>query len=136
MSASDGSQPRDRDVDGSEDLDEDPGEELEAMIEQADHPFASESFGTTAEEQEEGESLDQKLGEERPKAPLDVQLAIEDFDAPDEEKQLVGLASVEHDPFVAPEEAVPTVRDTAPGATDHAEEPEIADRPGVAHHRR
>jgi hypothetical protein len=96
------------------------------MIEQADHPFASESFGTTAEEQEEGESLDQRLAEERPsKSPLDLQLAIEDFDAPDEEKQLVGLASFEHDPFVAPEEAAMTVRDTALGATDHPEDPEI-----------
>src|SRR5438132_13070676 len=92
------SQPPDRDVEGGEDPEEDPGEELEAMIEQADRPFASESFGTTAEEQEEGESLDQKLGEERPtKPPLDRQLAIEDFDAPDEEKEMVGLASVEHD---------------------------------------
>ena len=103
-----------------------PGEDLEAMIEQADRPFATESFGTTAEEQMEGESLDQRLAEELPsKPPLDSELAIEDFDAPDEEKQLVGLASVEHDPFVAPEEAAMSVRDTASGATDHPEEPEI-----------
>src|SRR2546426_5815123 len=51
MNTSDDSQPPAWDVDGSEDLEEDPGEELEAMIEQADRPFASESFGTTAEEQ-------------------------------------------------------------------------------------
>ena len=96
------------------------------MIEQADRPLASESFGTTTEEQEEGESLDQRLAEERPsRSPLDTQLAIEDFDAPDEEKHLVGQASFEHDPFVSPEEAAMTVRDTAPGATDHPEEPEI-----------
>ena len=106
--------------------DEDPGEDLEAMIEQADRPFASESFGTTTEEQGEGESLDRRLAEERPsRSPLDTELAIEDFDAPDEEKQLVGQASFEHDPFVSPEEAAMTVRDTAPGATDHSEEPEI-----------
>jgi hypothetical protein len=37
----------------------------------------------------------------------------------------VGRASFEHDPFVAPEEAAMTVRDAAPGATDHREEPEI-----------
>ena len=126
MSISEDSRPLDRDAEGGEGADEDPGEELEAMIEQADRPFASESFGTTAEEQEEGESLDQRLAEEqRSKAPLDVQLAIEDYDAPDEEKQLVGLASYEHDPFVAPEEAAMSVRDTAAGATDHPEEPEI-----------
>ena len=126
MSISEDSRPPDRDAEGGEDSDEDAGEDLEAMIEQADRPFASESFGTTAEEQEEGESLDRRLAEERPsKDPLDVQLAIEDFDGPDEEKQLVGLASFEHDPFVSPEEAAMTVRDTASGATDHPEEPEI-----------
>jgi hypothetical protein len=120
------SQAPDREADGSEDPDEDPGEELEAMIEQADHPFATESFGTTAEEQEEGESLDQRLAEEQPTTPpLDEQLAIEDFDAPDEEKQLVGQASLEHDPFVAPEEAAMTVRDRAPGVVDHPEDPEV-----------
>jgi hypothetical protein len=126
MSTSEDSRPPDRDAEGGEESDEDPGEDLEAMIEQADRPFASESFGTTAEEQMEGESLDQRLAEELPsKPPLDSQLAIEDFDAPDEEQQLVGLASVEHDPFVAPEEAAMTVRDTASGATDHPEEPQI-----------
>ena len=123
MSGSDDSQPLDRDVEGSEDLDEDPGEELEAMIEQADRPFASESFGTTAQEQEEGETLEQRLGEGRPsKPPLDRQLAIEDFDGPNEEKQMVGLASVEHDRFVAPEEAAMTVRDRAAGAVDHPDD--------------
>jgi hypothetical protein len=125
MSNSEDSVRQYRDAEGAEDPDEDPGEELEAMIEQADR-FASESFGTTAEEQEEGESLDQRLAEEWPsREPLDVQLAIEDFDAPDDEQQLVGRASFEHDPFVAPEEAAMTVRDTAPGATDHPEEPQI-----------
>ncbi|SRR6266498_742154 len=126
MSASDDSQRPDRDIDGSEDLDEDPGDELEARIEQADRPFASDSFGTTAEEQEEGEPLDQRLGEDRPdRRPLDLQLAIEDFDAPDEEKQMVGQASLEHDHFVAPEEAAMTVRDRAPGAVDHPDDDDV-----------
>jgi hypothetical protein len=126
MRASDDSQPPVWDGDGSEDLDEDPGEELEAMIEQADGAFASESFGTTAEEQEEGESLADKLGEERPgKPPLDVQLAIEDFDVPDDEKQMVGQASLEHDRFVAPEEAAMTIRDRAPGAVDHPDDDDV-----------
>src|SRR5437867_5026992 len=123
MSASDDSQTPEEGVEGNEHPDEDPGEELEAMIEQADHPFATESFGTTAAEQEEGESLDQRLREEWPdKAPLDRQLAIEDFDAPDEEKEMVGRASVEHDHFVAPEEAAMSVRDNAPGAVDHPDD--------------
>src|SRR5947209_5226745 len=131
MSVSDDSQPPDRDVDGSEDLDEDPGEELEAMIEQADRPFASESFGTTAEEQEEGESLDQKLGEERTERPLvDLQLALEDFDSPDDEKELSAQASLEHDRFVAPEEAAMTVRDEAPGAVDHPDDDDVPPQVG------
>ena len=126
MSASDDPQPSARDIDGSEELEEDPGEELEAMIEQADRPFASESFGTTAEEQEEGEPLDERLGEERPEEPpLDRQLAIEDFDGPDDEKEMVGQASLEHDNFVAPEEAAMTVRDKAPGAVDHPDDDDI-----------
>ena len=52
MSIGDDQQPE-RDPEGGPDPDEDAGEELEAMIEQADRPFASDSFGTTAEEQEE-----------------------------------------------------------------------------------
>ena len=44
MSASDDSQTPEEGVEGNEHPDEDPGEELEAAIEQADHPFASESF--------------------------------------------------------------------------------------------
>jgi len=123
MSASDDARPPASDVDGSEDPEEDPGEGLEAMIEQADRPFASESFGTTAEEQDQGEPLDQKLGEERPAKPsLDRQLALEEVDAPDDEKQMVGEASLEHDHFVAPEEAAMTVRDRAPGAVDHPDD--------------
>jgi hypothetical protein len=123
MNGSDDTRPPDWDVEGGEDPDEDPGEALEAMIEQADRPFATESFGTTAQEQEEGESLEQKLAEEWPsKPPLDRQLAIEDFDAPDEEKDLVGRGTFEHDRFVAPEEAAMTVRDRAPGAVDHPDD--------------
>jgi hypothetical protein len=123
MRDSNDSRPHASDPDSGEDLDEDPGEDLEAMIEQADRPFASESFGTTAEEQEEGESLDQRLAEERPSRPaIDSTLAIEDVDAPDDEKDMVGQASLEHDPFVAPEEAAMTVREEAPGAVDHPDE--------------
>jgi hypothetical protein len=106
------------DAQGGGDPEEDPGEELEAMIEHADRPYAAESFGTTALEEEEGESLDQRLSEERPDRPLaDLDLAIVDED-PDEEGEMVGEASVGHDPFVAPEEAAMTIRDRAPGAVE------------------
>ena len=101
---------------------EDPGEELEALIEQADQPFASLSFGTTAEEQQEGESLGEQLKEEqRSRMPVDRELAIEDFD--EGEDELVATASFEYDPFVSPEEAAMTVRDRVPGAVDHSVKP-------------
>jgi hypothetical protein len=109
------------DPDYGDDAADDTGDELEAMIERADRPFASESFGTTATEELGGESLDDKLAEERPdKLPVEDDLAIEEADVPDDEPELIGEASVEHDPFAAPEEAAMTVRDTAPGGTDHA----------------
>jgi hypothetical protein len=107
------------DAEGGGDPEEDPAEDFEARIEHADRPFAAESFGTTAEEEEEGETLDQRLAEERQDRPAaDVQLAIEDDAAPDEEAELVGEASFEHDPFVSPEEAAMTIRERAPGAVD------------------
>ena len=99
---------------------QDPGDELEALIERADRPFGSESFGTTASEQREGESLDDRLAEERSdKPPVETELAIEDADAPDDEPEMVAEASMEHDPYVAPEEAAMTLRDAAPGGVDH-----------------
>jgi len=107
------------DAQGGGDPEEDPGEDLEAMIEHADRPFAAESFGTTAEEEEEGESLDQRLSEEQPDSRTsDVRLAIEDDAALDEEGEMVCEAFVEHDPFVSPEEAAVRIRKRAPGGVD------------------
>jgi hypothetical protein len=105
------------------DPDDEPGEDLEAMIELADHAFGAESFGTTAEEQLQGESLDERLAEERPDRPLsDIETAIEDADAPDDEAQMVGDAVVEIDLLVAPEDSAVTIRDRAPGAVDHEDD--------------
>ena len=44
--------------------DADEADEQEAEIMRADHAFATESVGTTAEEALEGETLDQRLAEE------------------------------------------------------------------------
>ncbi len=44
---------------------------------------------------------------------------------PDDEKEMVGRASLEHDNFVAPEEAAMTVRDRAPGAVDHPDDDDV-----------
>jgi hypothetical protein len=105
------------------DPDADPGEDLEAAIELADHAFGAESFGVTAEEQVRGESLDQRLAEERPDGKAsDLEIAIEDLDAPDDEPQMVGEATVDRDPLVAPEDAAMSIRDRAPGAVDHEDD--------------
>jgi hypothetical protein len=105
------------------DPEDDPGEDLEARIELADHAFGSESFGVTADEQVRGESLDQRLAEERPDgSPKDLEIAIEDFDAPDTESQMVGDAVIDRDPLVSPEEAALSIRDRAPGAVDHEDD--------------
>jgi hypothetical protein len=99
---------------------DDAGESLEAMMERADHAFAAESFGTTAEEQGRGEPLDSRLAEERPDPPTnEVDMAIEDADAPDTEPKMIGEMVRERDPYVSPEDAAMSIRERAPGATDH-----------------
>jgi hypothetical protein len=86
----------------------------------ADHAFGSESFGTTAEEELEGEPLDERLAEERPeRSATDEVVSIVDEGVPDEEAEMIGDAVVEDDDFASPEEAALHVRDPAPGATDH-----------------
>ena len=105
--------------------DEIEGEELEAEILETDHGFGVDSFGTTAEEQLEGESLDQELARERPDRPTDAEaVAIVDDGPEDTEDELIGEAVLDRDEyeFVAPEEAAMSVRDRAPGATDHPDE--------------
>jgi hypothetical protein len=105
------------------DPEDDPGEDLEAMIELADHAFGAESFGVTAEEQVRGESLDERLAEEHPVGPSrDLEIAIEDFDAPDHEPQMLGEAVIDRDPLVSPEEAALSIRDRAPGGVDHEDD--------------
>jgi hypothetical protein len=107
-------------VDDVDPRDADETDELEASIMQADHAFGSESFGTTAEEELEGESLDERLAEERPeRSPTDEVVSVVAEDLSDEEKDLVGDAVLEEDEFATPEEAALSVRDDVPGATDH-----------------
>jgi hypothetical protein len=107
-------------MEDQEPRDADESDELEAAIMQADHAFGAESVGTTAEEGLEGESLDQRLAEERPdRASTDEALSVVDEGLSDEEDELVGDAVTQRDEFASPEEAAMSVRDTAPGATDH-----------------
>jgi hypothetical protein len=100
--------------------DSDEGDELEAAIMQADHPFAAELSGTTAEEAAEGASLGERLAQERPDHPsVDAIVSVIDEGLYDDEPELVGEAAMQRDEFASPEEAAITVRDGAPGATDH-----------------
>jgi hypothetical protein len=107
----------------SEDIeprDADDSDEQEAEILQADHPFGTGLYGTTPEEALAGEGLDRALAEERPQEPaIDETLEVVDDGAEDDEEELIGDAVVERDEFASPEEAALTVRDDAPGATDH-----------------
>jgi hypothetical protein len=104
-------------------------DEAEASFMLTDHAFGSESFGPTAEEELEGESLDQRLAEERPeRSPTDEVVSVVAENLSDEEKDLVGEAVLEQDEFASPEEAAVSVRDDVPGATDHEDpHPEDAD---------
>jgi hypothetical protein len=111
MTSSDGEM-TDQDAGFDDDPQRDPGEQLEAVIEHADRPLGSDSFGTTAEEGARGETLDQRLAQERQGGePTDVALVLEDSDGPDEESEMIADATLEHDPFVAPEEAAVHVMD-------------------------
>jgi hypothetical protein len=114
-------------MEDQEPQDADEGDELEAAIMQADHAFGAESVGTTAEEELAGESLDERLAEERPeRSGIDEALAVVDEGLTDDEDELVGDAVIERDEFAAPEESALSVRDNAPGATNH-DDPHPAD---------
>jgi len=99
---------------------ENDGEELEAEIMRADRPFAADRRGTTAEEELTDLSIDDAVARERPDVPAtDVVVAIEDDGEPDLVGELSGVGSVEEDEFPSPEEAALSIREDAPGATDH-----------------
>jgi hypothetical protein len=107
-------------MEDQEPRDADEGDELEAAIMQTDHAFGAESVGTTAEEGLEGETLDERLAEERPERPsTDEALSVVDEGVSDDESELVGDAVSRRDEFASPEEAAMSVRDDVPGATDH-----------------
>lgn len=114
---------RPSDAGSDEEWDDGSGQALEEMIEHADRALGTESFGTTADEQERGEPIDSRLAEEGTDRPLlDTELGIIDEDVPDDESEMVGEAIGERNPFVSPEEAAMSVRNEAPGAVDHPDD--------------
>jgi hypothetical protein len=117
-------------ADSDDEWDDGSGEALEEMIEHADRPLGTESFGTTADEQERGEPIDSRLARERTDRPtLDAELGIIDEDVPDDESEMVAEAIGERNPFVAPEESAMSVREEAPGAVDHPDDHGEGDEP-------
>lgn len=107
-------------MDADNPWDGDDGNELEAEIMRADHPFGAALRGTTLEEAIAGQGLDEALARERPDArTIDEAFAVVDDGDPDVEDQLVAEGSLERDEFASPEEAALSVRRDAPGATDH-----------------
>jgi len=100
--------------------DGDEGDAFEAAIMRADHAFGAESVGTTPEDALRGGSLARRLAEERPdRRTVDAALSVVDDGLFDDEDELVGEAVLGRDEFASPEETAVTVRDRAPGATDH-----------------
>ena len=89
-------------MDSENPWDEDDGTELEAEIMRADHPFAADLQGTTAEEALAGEGLDAALARERPEGrTTDEALSVLDDDDPDVEGELVAEGSIESDEYAA-----------------------------------
>jgi hypothetical protein len=84
-------------MDPDDPRDENDGEELEAEIMRADHAF----------------------GAELRRAAIDEAVAVVDDGDPDTEDELVAEGSVVTDEYTSPEDAAVSVRDEAPGATDH-----------------
>src|SRR4029450_337044 len=85
---------RDRPSDqDSDEWDDGSGEALEETIEHADRAAGAGAFGTTADEQERGEPLDERLAEERPDRPiLDTDLGLIDEDGARVEAEVGGGA--------------------------------------------
>jgi hypothetical protein len=94
-------------------VDDDPEDELEELIEQMDRPMGSDLTGTTAEEQLRGASLEERTRGTRSERREDAGVALSEDDAPDDEPQLIGE---EGDPEeTSPEERAMHVRPDAPG---------------------
>jgi hypothetical protein len=107
-------------MDPDDPRDENDGEELEAEIMRADHAFGAELRGTTPDEAVAGATLDEALAREAPdRAAIDEAVAVVDDGDPDTEDELVAEGSVVTDEYTSPEDAAVSVRDEAPGATDH-----------------
>lgn len=102
-------------------FEDDVEEYTQELIEHAEGPMAT--FGTTAEEQRRGQSLDSRLAEEGAVSPTAADdLEVYDETGTDREPEMVGDAAAEQDAFLAPEDSAMSVREDAPGAVDHPDD--------------
>lgn len=102
--------------------DDDVAEEMEEQIEDMDRPLGVEDH-TTASEQREGDTLDERLARETGSSATDLPVGASVWSEPDvdEEPQLVGDKADAGDRPSAEESAM-HVRDDAPGVTDHPDD--------------
>jgi len=97
------------------------------MVIPRDQPVAVDDHGTTAAEQREGESLEERLAEEEPNRVSAThreqagRLAEDDPAGRDSEKDLVG-DEVDDTEGLTAEEGAMRVQDSAPGATNHPDD--------------
>jgi hypothetical protein len=83
--------------------------------------------GTTPEEALEGQGLDEALARERrDERTVDETIELADDGNPDVEGELVGEGFLVNEDYPSPEESALTIREEAPGATDH-EDPDPAE---------
>ena len=97
-------------------------EELEQQIEDMDRPLGVEDH-TTAAEQREGDTLDERLAREvsPSAADLPVGASVLSEDEEDHEPQMVG-EEADGGRRPSPEESAMHIRDDAPGMTDHPDD--------------
>ncbi len=102
--------------------DDDVAEEMEEQIEDMDRPLGVEDH-TTASEQREGDTLDERLARETGSSATDLPVGASVWSEPDvdEDPQLVGDKADAGDRPSAEESAM-HVRDDAPGVTDHPDD--------------
>ncbi|MBA3691787.1 MAG: hypothetical protein H0W82_10320 [Actinobacteria bacterium] len=102
--------------------DDDVAEEMEEQIEDMDRPLGAEDH-TTASEQREGDTIDERLARETGSSATDLPVGASVWSEPDidEEPQLVGDKADAGDRRSAEESAM-HVRDDAPGVTDHPDD--------------
>jgi hypothetical protein len=78
-------------IEGSDSLEDGPtGDPLDTGIIPTDRYYGADRFGTTEEEEEEGESLDQHLAEEQPDVDPYAEAEAEDEEADSEDEYLAG----------------------------------------------